>query len=92
MLPEQLEELRNTHTRFIGKLQSRDYALPYTEGSRGIVTTAGGSYLPVAVVSIRMLRRTGSKLPLELFLASKEEWDADICGAVLPTLDTRCLV
>jgi alpha 1,2-mannosyltransferase len=66
--------------------------LPYIKRTRGIATTAGGSYLPVAVISIRMLRRTGSQLPVEVFLANQEEWDPQICGVLFPALNARCVV
>ena len=56
------------------------------------MTTARGSYLPAAVVSIRMLRRTRSELPVEVFLASQEKWDPQICDAVFLAMNTRCVV
>ena len=73
-------------------MKKRTYILLYNQNTRGIVTTAGGPYLAVALVSIRMLRRTGSKLPVEVFLASKEEFDPQICGHILPSLNARCIV
>jgi alpha 1,2-mannosyltransferase len=88
----QLSAVRSAHAKFIRKLKERKYTLPYNKNTRGIVTTAGGPYLPVALVSIRMLRRTGSTLPVEVFLASKEEFDPQICGVVLPSLNARCIV
>jgi alpha 1,2-mannosyltransferase len=57
-------------TNLTTQLKSKDYTLPYLQESRGIVTTAGGSHLLAAVVSIRILHRTGSELPVEGFLAS----------------------
>ena len=74
------------------RLRLRQYDLPYEKHTRGIVTTAGGPYLPVAVVSIHMLRRTGSELPVEIFLASQDEWDSEICSTVLPALNAQCVV
>ncbi|KAF2750803.1 glycosyltransferase family 71 protein [Sporormia fimetaria CBS 119925] len=66
--------------------------LPFEDGATGIVTTAGGKYLPVVIVSIRMLRRTGSRLPVEIFLDSPAEYDATICEEVLPSLDAGCRI
>jgi len=88
----QLLQLRTTHANFTNRLRSLDYTLPYVKRTRGIVTTAGGSYLPVAVVSIQMLRETGSQLPVEVFLASESEWDSQICDVVFPSMNTRCVV
>jgi alpha 1,2-mannosyltransferase len=94
----QLHALRASHQSFVGEIKRKaaqylPYNLPYIKKTQGIVTTAGGSYLPVAVISIRMLRKTGSQLPVEVFLAKQEEWDPQICGVVFPTLlNARCVV
>ncbi|KIV90723.1 hypothetical protein PV10_05349 [Exophiala mesophila] len=90
--PEQATELRSSHQRFTAHLVSANYTLPFTHHTRGIVTTAGGQYLPVALLSLRMLRATGSQLPVEVFLASHSEWDSQICGIIFPTLNARCIV
>ncbi|ORY04112.1 mannosyltransferase putative-domain-containing protein, partial [Clohesyomyces aquaticus] len=64
----------------------------YEKGKQGIVTTAGPYQIPILLVSLRMLRRTGSKIPVELFLANWNEYNATICEKILPTLNTRCRV
>ena len=98
MTGHQLRALRASHQSFVDEIkieawQRRPYNLPYIPKTRGIVTTAGGSYLPVAVISIRMLRETGSQLPVEVLLANQEEWDPQICDIVFPTLlNARCVV
>ncbi|EMC93301.1 glycosyltransferase family 71 protein [Baudoinia panamericana UAMH 10762] len=89
---EQQHALTTAHSAFVQALGNRTYSLPYKPGTRGVVTTAGGNYLNVALVSVRMLRRTGSVLPVEVFLADWSEFDEDICGAALPSLNARCVV
>lgn len=66
--------------------------LVYKEGTRGIVSTAGGKYLPTFLVSLRVLRAVGSKLPVELFLADESEYDARVCEEILPELNARCVI
>ena len=88
----QLSAIHSAHANFVRRLKEREYTFPYNENTRGIVTTAGGPYLAVALVSIRMLRRTGSTLPVEVFLAVKEEFDPEICGVILPSLNAHCLI
>ncbi|EYE91762.1 alpha-mannosyltransferase [Aspergillus ruber CBS 135680] len=61
-------------------------------GSRGIVSTAGGSYLPVFLSSLRMLRRVGSTLPVEVYMKDSTEYEKRICDGILPKLNARCLV
>ncbi|KAL4801361.1 mannosyltransferase putative-domain-containing protein [Aspergillus unguis] len=92
MLPEEVEEMRHAHTKFLDALSITTARLHYIPNTRGIIATAGGSYLPVLVISLRMLRRTGSQLPVEVFLANDREYEAFICDIVLPSLNARCVV
>ena len=93
-----VDVMREAHGGFVSDikfLQQTDHEslkLPYKPGTRGIVSTAGGSYLVVFVISLRMLRRTGSTLPVEVFLANLEEYEPHICNVVLPTLNAKCVV
>jgi len=86
-------ELTTTHAWFVDQISSPSFPKPhFVPGSAGVVTSAGGEFLPEALVSIRMLRRTGSTLPVDVFLASREEVEGDICDTVMPALGARCLV
>lgn len=93
-----VDVMRKAHQGFVSDIQFMHQAseeslnLPYKAGTRGIVSTAGGSYLAVFVISLRMLRRTGSILPVEVFLANLDEYETHICNVVLPTLNAKCLV
>ncbi|THC88132.1 hypothetical protein EYZ11_012420 [Aspergillus tanneri] len=64
----------------------------YQSGTKGIVSAAGGRYLPTFVVTLRILRRTGSTLPVELFLRDYLEYEPYVCEVVLPRLNARCIV
>lgn len=89
---EQKDGLTEAHSSFVDKIRHKKYVLPYRPGSRGVVTTAGGPLLPAALVSILMLRQTGSNLPVELFLSDQHEWDPEICDKILPALNAKCLI
>jgi len=85
------KELTEAHEWFKAQITSSAFPRPnYIAGSAGIVTSAGGKWLPVALVSLRMLRRTGSTLPVDVYLATPEEAEGDICETVMPTLGARC--
>lgn len=58
----------------------------------GVVTVAGGEYFAPAITSILMLRKTGSKLPVHVFLQSRAEYEYEVCEDYLPTLDAECFV
>jgi len=92
-IPQQdVDELRDAHKRYVRQLPELAAKLPYAKGTRGIVTMAVGEYLPVLVVSLRMLRRTGSGLPVEVYMRSRDGCERDVCERILPGLNARCLV
>ncbi|KAJ5084624.1 nucleotide-diphospho-sugar transferase [Penicillium alfredii] len=86
-----LQPMQEAHDGFVKAIQAPiDPA--YVPRTKGIVSAAGGTYLPTFVVSLRMLRRTGSTLPVELFLKDWGEYEPYICGIVLPALNAQCRV
>lgn len=84
--------LQNDHSRFVAQLPALAPQLPYENGTRGIVTAAAGSFVPVLVTSLRMLRKTGSKLPVEVFMESEAVYEKEICEEVLRELGAKCFV
>ena len=58
----------------------------------GVVTVAGGEYFAPAILSIRMLRKTNSTLPVQVFLQSRNEYDREICEDVLQALNAQCFI
>ncbi|KAJ5701469.1 hypothetical protein N7488_009017 [Penicillium malachiteum] len=89
---EDIEFMKKAHAGFEHEILVSPPELNYVPGTRGLVSTAGGSYLPVLVISLRMLRRTGSTLPMEVFLANESEYEEYICDTVLPSLNASCVV
>jgi alpha 1,2-mannosyltransferase len=89
---EAIENMQNAHRNFLQNISVWRLQKVTTSRTRGIVTTAGGEYLPMFLVSLRMLRRTGSTLPVEVFIGSHLEYDAHICEKLLPVLNARCIV
>lgn len=85
-------KMREAHGGFLNETRTQGLWPPYVPETRGLVYTAGGKYLPVFVASLRMLRRTNSKLPVEVFLKDKSEYEDAICNGVLPGLNAKCVV
>jgi len=54
--------------------------------------TANAAYMPILLVSLRMLRKTGNTLPAEVFIDNWTTYDPAICDALLPSLNARCIV
>ncbi|KAJ9403103.1 CAZyme family GT71 [Paecilomyces variotii] len=85
--------MQQAHDSFVESIQEPRQLVPmHVPGTSGIVSSAGGSLLPVFVTSLRMLRRSGSTLPVELFVKDWSEYEAEICEDVLPSLNARCIV
>lgn len=90
--PEDVDDLRNAHSRFVARIPELAPQLPFAKGTKGIVTTASDSFMPVLIVSLRALQRSGTKLPVEVFLESQAVYEKEVCEVILPTLNARCLV
>jgi alpha 1,2-mannosyltransferase len=84
--------LELSHGNFAKAARKLALRLPFKKGARGIVMTAGATYLGAALTSLVMIRRSGSRLPVHLFLDTYDQYDAHICDEVLPRMNVECLV
>ena len=66
--------------------------LPFNKGTTGVVTTGDARLMPVLLVSLRMLRKTGCTLPVEVFIDDWTVYQHDVCDVLLPSLNARCIV
>ena len=92
MPKKDVETMRKAHQKFVEGIQDGHPQMVFTPGSQGLVSTGGGKYLPIFVISLRMLRRTGTTLPVEVFLADHDEYEEHICEEVLPSLNATCVI
>ncbi|ETN42136.1 uncharacterized protein HMPREF1541_04077 [Cyphellophora europaea CBS 101466] len=90
--PADVQKLKSAHAKFLDDVRTKSPQIPFQPDSRGIVVTAGFSQLPVVAISLRMLRRTGCTLPVEVFLASQADHDTFVCDHIFPSLNAKCLV
>jgi alpha 1,2-mannosyltransferase len=86
--------MREKHRNFVEQLgvQFPNYVPTQGAAKRGIVTVAGGYHFPIFFVSLRMLRRTGTQLPVEVFLPDQSEYEKEICEDILPQFNAKCHV
>ncbi|KAE8144699.1 mannosyltransferase putative-domain-containing protein [Aspergillus avenaceus] len=93
MAPEDIiGPIQVTHYDYADEIRDISPENTYRADTKGIVSSAAGTHMPTFVISLRILRRTGSKLPVELFLADWTEYEPYICDIVLPPLNARCVV
>ena len=59
---------------------------------RGILYAGGGKYNWLVLLSLVMLRNTGSRLPVEVFIPSNSEYSSELCKRVFPVFGAECLL
>lgn len=63
----------------------------FMEGD-GIVYLGGGKYNQLVLLSISLLRQANCKLPIEVIIPKREDYDIDLCNKILPSFNGRCKV
>ena len=92
-MPQQdVDKMRDAHAHFVAQIPELAPKLPYAKGTQGIAVAASGALLPVFLVSLKMLRRTGSVLPVEVFMESKKQYEKEVCEIVLPPMNATCMI
>ncbi|QDS77562.1 hypothetical protein FKW77_001292 [Venturia effusa] len=91
---QDVNSLKGSHAQIRGSLEDFHVEAEVKKlySGTGIVTLAGGEFFGPSIVGIRMLRYTGSTLPVEVFLADWSEYEPEICEEELPALNARCIV
>ncbi|KAI4145070.1 MAG: hypothetical protein LQ340_006432 [Diploschistes diacapsis] len=86
-------KMRDLHTKFVANMSQKlpSYFPTQKAPKRGIVTVAGGYHFPIFFVSLRMLRRTGTNLPIEVFLPTEDDYEPEMCEEILPQYNAKCI-
>jgi alpha 1,2-mannosyltransferase len=92
MSDKEVGKMQKAHAQFKKAIEEDPPSLVYSPGTRGIVVTAGGKYLPLVVISLRVMKRIGNTMPMEVFLETAAEYESHICEQVLPSLNARCVI
>lgn len=105
---ETFDDLKNSHTRYVdnhinklienvgvqtfGNVLQSDPEWSTYQGSKGYVLVGGGQYSWLSYLVIRQIRATGSLLPIELFIATQDDYEKKFCEELLPLYNARCNV
>ncbi|KAI5969630.1 hypothetical protein CANMA_001293 [Candida margitis] len=89
---EHIPQLLNEGVTTFGKMVPSDPDWNIYEDSSGYVLVGGGRYSWLSYLVIKQLRATGSKLPIELFLATQDDYEKSFCEHILRTYNARCNV
>lgn len=103
---EDIDILRLLHRKFVSGLE-KEFGNRTADGEqqqegqwkglgifkgKGVVMVGGGEYFGPAIIGIQMLRRTGSNLPVEVFVPDKSEYEEIVCKNYLKKLGAKCVV
>lgn len=96
---KEVEALSKSHAHFLKymprnipeKLVSFGQYSHFMKGD-GIVYLGGDRYNQLVLLSIKTLRSNGSKLPVEVIMPKRDDYDLDLCNKLLPKLNAKCKV
>lgn len=73
-----------------GTLRHSSLKWKHYKESRGYVLIGGGKYSWLSYLVVKQIRKTGSSLPIEVFIPSVAEYEEKFCDEVLPKYNARC--
>lgn len=96
---EEKEILAQSHVKFLHDMPTMipEDLIAFSKFNKfmkndGIVYLGGDDYNQLALLSIQLLRETGSKLPVELIVPRESDYDIDLCQNILPNYNAQCKI
>ncbi|CUM56305.1 unnamed protein product [Debaryomyces tyrocola] len=100
------QELKDSHSRYVdihmnklienygistfGNILKSDPEWGTYEGSSGYVLVGGERFNWLSYLVIKQIRATGSKMPIELFIAAEDNYEKEFCEELLPRYNAHC--
>ena len=88
---DEIIQMAHDHDNFVEELNKLVPPLNVFSGY-GIVMVGGDKYYGPAITTIRMIRRMGCTLPIEVFVKDASEYENYMCNTWLPSHNARCLI
>lgn len=95
---EEKEELKRAHGLFLSKMPKEfpeellsHKNFPLMKGD-GILYLGGGRYNQLLLTSLKVLRDSGSKLPVEVVLPQALDFNREFCDKILKVFDASCRI
>ncbi|KAH3684733.1 hypothetical protein WICPIJ_004319 [Wickerhamomyces pijperi] len=87
------QSLKDSHANFVEKMPAGfPESIDVNIKGDGILYCGGGRYNWLVLLSLKRLRETGSKLPVEVFMPSDSDYSQDLCERVFPAFGAKCLL
>ncbi|BFZ57003.1 mannosyltransferase [Savitreella phatthalungensis] len=92
----ELQMMRESYNSAKASMAAIAPRLPYVPGTRGIIFTVSTESMSFLTVSLRMLRKVGSRLPVEVWIWDRKVEFADpylmsVCDKLWAPLNVRCM-
>ncbi|KAI5952015.1 hypothetical protein KGF54_005090 [Candida jiufengensis] len=95
----EMDSLKKSHEKFIN-LMLKEWPKDLIKLNKfnnflkgdGIVYLGGDKYDQLVLLSIKLLRSNGSKLPVEVIIPKREDYNVQFCDQLLPSLNGKCKV
>ncbi|CAM9024461.1 unnamed protein product [Wickerhamomyces anomalus] len=85
--------LKNSHKVFLENMPTEfPENIAKNFKGNGILYAGGGNYNWLVLLSIKMLRDLGSKLPIEVFIPNENEYSVDLCDRIFPVFGAKCIL
>ncbi|CAL9731639.1 alpha-1,2-mannosyltransferase Mnn5p [Monosporozyma unispora] len=94
LTPNYKSNLKEMHSKFVETIKTIPKSVPQNlfPREKGIVTVGGGQYSIILLTSLPMLRRSGNKLPVEVFIPeSDEKYEKNFCDKFAPQYNAKCV-
>ncbi|KAI5963798.1 uncharacterized protein KGF55_002678 [Candida pseudojiufengensis] len=91
---EVVASLKKKHKRVVEDLPNAIPDYIFKKGSTGVVFIGGAKFSWLTYLAILSLKETGSKLPIEVVMPKKEDYEREreYCDKLLPELGAKCIV
>ena len=99
LAPQESEALEFSHKCYMDQ-RLKNYPSALYEQSKfndfmkgdGIIYLGGTGYFELILLSVKALRDAGSRLPVEVIIPSRYEYNRNFCEQIFPTFNVRCKV
>lgn len=90
--PEAFQKLQKSHDTLMSGIFNMRFN-DYTPNTNGVIMVGGNKFSWLSYLSVLALRKTGSELPVEVFLPKTEDYleEVDFCNSLL-SLNAKCVV
>ncbi|ODV84400.1 glycosyltransferase family 71 protein, partial [[Candida] arabinofermentans NRRL YB-2248] len=85
-----IKDLKQKHRNVVRAIPDKP-PVPFYKG-KGYTMVGGGKYSWYALLSVQVLRKVGSLLPVEILIPNDDEYEAEVCENIFPLYNAKCVL